>query len=404
MPDDVKNQLSGASGPMAGDPNSAVLNTQAAPGPDPTTASPPTDPQNPAGAIPGMEQNIQGLQEQQSGIVEAELGQTQQVEKELQGLKTPQRNTTKAMDAAPLLIGLMALGGKAMKLHGSVMLGALNGAVGGMLKGNQQAFDDNMKKYLDAKQKILETYDLQQHYFDTVYKSMGDKIKNQQQAIQVARDLTNDQWNKDFKQQQLANTQQMDQTKAWYMQQSITERLRALDEKTMFDGMRMEIDKMKAQTQANDVNSKITQRQQIIQQKLTAKDTSTKDIDGMITDVSKQMASLKKKYSDIETMSPEDKQAYDGLLNEMGQLEVGRKLITPVPVSDPSEVDGLDPGQRYLTPDGAIRVKGGGQGGAPGGGGGNTTAGAPGGAGGPGAPGAGGNSAGSQPPAPGVGP
>lgn len=230
-PDDVLSQFSGQP-PVSNPVDGTMIQS-------PTTQTPQQP--SPASVIPGLMNDINQLSDRQSQIIEAEQGQTQKVIQELGSAQQPQRNMDKVMNAAPIFLALAAIGGKATGLHATAMLGAVNGAVSGMLKGNEQAFEDNWKKYTDNKNKLLQMYELQKDYYDQIYKSYGQKIQNKEKAIQVARDLTNDQWNHDLKKQQLIEKGQMDQIRAWDMQQRHLDRLSQMDEQKWIAEMRVEM-------------------------------------------------------------------------------------------------------------------------------------------------------------------
>lgn len=93
---------------------------------------------------------------------------------------------------APWLIGLAALGGKAVGLHATTMLGATNGMVQGLIQGNEQKYKDQKSAYDEAYQKYREKFDQQDKIFKEmiqVYKGRADAAFK---ALQFTRLVTND--------------------------------------------------------------------------------------------------------------------------------------------------------------------------------------------------------------------
>lgn len=322
---------------------------------------PPTLSGSPIDDVTRLSGDVQGIEQKQSDISAQEASATQQTMGQLQSLQPPQRDH-KILDTMPWLIGLVALGGKATGLHAKTMLGATNGMVQGLLQGQKDAFDKASQQYETSRQKLLDTWKMQTEYYNQIYRAYGDQANAKEQAIKVARDLSNDQWNHSYKEQLAQQKESMDETKAWYMQQNLMTKIEQFDAKQQIAQLRLNIEQQNANTRQADATSKASLRQAQIDKlvKTSTGPAATKQIDGMITDIGKQMTALKKKYSDIEAMSPEDKQKYDDLYQQMGEFEVARKKLTPIPVNDPSELDGLDDGQHYLTPDNMERIKGGG--------------------------------------------
>ena len=326
---------------------------------------------NPMGDMASLTGDLSRLNNEQADVSAQEANVTQQTMQSLQSLNPPKQDH-KILDTMPWLIGLVAIGGKATGLHAKTMLGATNGMVQGLLKGQLDAYDRSRQQWEDSRQKLLDTWKLQMEYYNQLYKSYGDRANAKEQAIKLARELNNDQWNHSYKEQMAQQKEGMDEFKAWATTQTLMQKMESLDMKQQFDQMRLQIEKQNADSRTLQANSQADLRRAQIDKvvKTQSGPTATKQIDGMITDLTKQMSALKKKYSDIETMSPEDRQQYDQMFQQMGEWEIARKKLTPVPVSDPSELDGLDDGQHYVTPDGAERVKGGSKqqgGGSPGG-------------------------------------
>lgn len=170
---------------------------------------------------------------QQTSQAEADLSQQQAgatagVMQQIEAQPTPQPDRG-VMAVAPLLIGLAAVGGKAMGLHAQVMLGAMNGMVSGAMKGDQMGFEDNLKKYQLNQQKLLTLYSLQTQYYNEMMNAYKGQADAELKAMTLARELSNDQWNKQWKTTQQQMQGQMDQMRAWYMQQDLAEKVKQND-------------------------------------------------------------------------------------------------------------------------------------------------------------------------------
>lgn len=170
---------------------------------------------------------------QQTSQAEANLSQQQAANtantmQQIEAQPTPQPDRG-VMAVAPLLIGLAAVGGKAMGLHAQVMLGAMNGMVSGAMKGDQMGFEDNLKKYQLNQQKLMTLYDLQTQYYNEMMNAYKGQADAELKAITLARELSNDQWNKQWKTTQQQMQGQMDQMRAWYMQKDLAEKIKQND-------------------------------------------------------------------------------------------------------------------------------------------------------------------------------
>lgn len=93
---------------------------------------------------------------------------------------------------APWLIGLAALGGKAVGLHATTMLGATNGMVQGLIQGNEQHYRDQKAAYDEAYQKYREKFDQQNKIFNEMRQVYKGRADADYKALQFARLVTND--------------------------------------------------------------------------------------------------------------------------------------------------------------------------------------------------------------------
>lgn len=93
---------------------------------------------------------------------------------------------------APLLIGLAALGGKAAGIHATTMLGATNGMVEGLIKGNEQKYRDQKASYDQAYQAYRDKWDQQQKIFNEMRQVYKGRVDADLKALQFARQVTGD--------------------------------------------------------------------------------------------------------------------------------------------------------------------------------------------------------------------
>lgn len=93
---------------------------------------------------------------------------------------------------APLLIGLTALAGKAAGLHATTMLGATNGMVEGLIKGNEQKYRDQKQAYDTAYQAYRDKWDQQQKIFNEMRQVYKGRVDADLKALQFARQVTHD--------------------------------------------------------------------------------------------------------------------------------------------------------------------------------------------------------------------
>jgi len=179
----------------------------------------------------------------------------------------PQRNMG-IMSTMPFLVGLAALGGKAGGLHAKTMLGGVNGMVGGLIKGNEQAYQDNRKKYDDAYQRWLDKFTQQQRLYTEMRQVYKGRIDADIKALEFARRATGD-----------AHKVDQDTFKNWMQEQEYARKLKETTEK---------IDHNRAtETIARE---KIQRAQQVAAKKASDKE---KAVDGSITEIDNLIAQLK---------------------------------------------------------------------------------------------------------------
>ena len=112
---------------------------------------------------------------------------------------------------APLLIGLAALGGKAAGIHATTMLGATNGMVEGLIKGNEQKYRDQKQAYDTAYQQYQDKWNQQQKIYNEMRQVYKGRVDADLKALQFARQVTGDQSKvdqnavKNFQQAQIIN-------------------------------------------------------------------------------------------------------------------------------------------------------------------------------------------------------
>ncbi len=208
--------------------------------PVPPGASPPlpgtTDP------LAQFKGDIAGISALDTQAAGAQAGQASQI----QSMQPPQRDTA-VYDMMPFLLGMTALGGKATGLHSRVMLGALNGMVKGTLMGNQQQFEDSFQKYQENKQKLLQLFALQNQYYATLRDAYKDRADADYKAAELARRMTNDEWQHEYRDQLAQQKQGMDELKSYTMLQNLQRQWADHDERVRWDDMRNQIQQLQAQ-------------------------------------------------------------------------------------------------------------------------------------------------------------
>lgn len=205
--------------------------------------------------LPGAQstdQMLSGVMADTSAMDQISADQAQSIqntEQQVQNAPIPQGGHG-AMHSMPLLLSLAAIGGKLSGLHGRVMLGALSGMAKGALQGDEQAFKDNMERYNASRQKLMDLSALQNQYYETFYNAYGRTAEAQMQAIMMARELTNDQWTKNY---DLAKLKMSSQSQ-WIAQQRLQAEINNWDSNKAFHGLELQLQEMKLQQTAQQMN------------------------------------------------------------------------------------------------------------------------------------------------------
>lgn len=121
----------------------------------------------------------------------ADLGKQEQQSAPQFTEKPPERQPG-ITGVAPLLIGLAALGGKAAGLHATTMLGATNGMVEGLIKGNEQKYRDQKASYDAAYQQYRDKWDQQNKIYNEMRQVYKGRVDADLRALQFARQVTGD--------------------------------------------------------------------------------------------------------------------------------------------------------------------------------------------------------------------
>lgn len=93
---------------------------------------------------------------------------------------------------APLLIGLAALGGKATGLSAVSMLGATNGMVEGLIKGNEEKYREQKAAYDQSYSQWLDKWKQQQQIYNEMRQVYKGRVDADLKALQFARQVTGD--------------------------------------------------------------------------------------------------------------------------------------------------------------------------------------------------------------------
>lgn len=177
----------------------------------------------------GKMQDVAGEQAKSIKDEESQLSQMQ-----------PPEMDKGALFPAPYLVALAAIGGSAMKVHARVMLGALNGMVQGALKGDEMAYEQGMEKYKLQYQKLRDLADLQNQYYDTLYKSYGSTAEAQMRAFTMMHELTDDKFKQNMAIANLSEKNQLGMLQRMIAQQNLAEKVRHDEKMEQFAGLRMQ--------------------------------------------------------------------------------------------------------------------------------------------------------------------
>ena len=92
----------------------------------------------------------------------------------------------------PLLMMMMAVGGKAFKTGGLGMLGAMSGMMEGSAQGSLEAFDRAKKQYDEHYQQIQDEWKNKQIIVDRMEKALGKRMDARKVAIEMAGEAIGD--------------------------------------------------------------------------------------------------------------------------------------------------------------------------------------------------------------------
>jgi hypothetical protein len=207
---------------------------------------PPLAGADPFAALGQTAQAESSLSQQQASMTQGVIGQVQKMQ--------PPEPNRGVLSVAPLLIGLAAIGGKSMGLHAQVMLGAMNGMVSGAMKGDQMAYQDNLKKYQLNQQKMMAVYELQNQYYQEMMNAYKGQADAELKAITLARQLSDDEFNKQYKTSDLALKNQMNEFDRWYKQQSLVDKLKQTDISNQIRELGLQMQMMRLKMTADQQN------------------------------------------------------------------------------------------------------------------------------------------------------
>lgn len=99
---------------------------------------------------------------------------------------TPKDRMKLVMQQSPLFLGLAALAGGQFHTGATTGLAAMNGAVKGIIEGDQLAYQDAITKYKAALQEMQMKFDLQDKEYTAAQKNFGLSAEGNQLALQFA--------------------------------------------------------------------------------------------------------------------------------------------------------------------------------------------------------------------------
>lgn len=97
-----------------------------------------------------------------------------------------------SMQVAPIMAIMMAIGGKATRLSGQNMLGAMSGAMKGLNEGSEARFQDGMNKWQAEIEKAKARLDEQQKYYTLMLDAYQGRADQHQKAAAAAYRMTGD--------------------------------------------------------------------------------------------------------------------------------------------------------------------------------------------------------------------
>jgi hypothetical protein len=118
----------------------------------------------------------------------------QNLEQPFQG-QAPQRPPNILSNLAPLLL-VTAMGGKATKLNAGNMFAASSGIAQGYLQGNEELYQENVKKYQDAYKQFMEHQEAQDKMLKVYEDAYKDRVDYRQKAIEATLKTMDDQYSR----------------------------------------------------------------------------------------------------------------------------------------------------------------------------------------------------------------
>jgi hypothetical protein len=122
----------------------------------------------------------------------ADLAKDEQASAPKPPAEAPPQHQPGITSTAPFLIAMAALGGKALGLHATTMLGATNGMVSGLIQGNEQKYKDQVAAYNDSYKQYREKFDQQQKIFNEMRQVYKGRVDADLKALTFARQVTGD--------------------------------------------------------------------------------------------------------------------------------------------------------------------------------------------------------------------
>ena len=118
----------------------------------------------------------------------------QNLEQPFQG-QAPQRQANILSNLAPLLL-VTAMGGKATKLNAGNMFAASSGIAQGYLQGNEELYQENVKKYQDSYKAFMDHQEQQDKMLKIYEDAYKDRIDYRQKAIEATLKTMDDQYSR----------------------------------------------------------------------------------------------------------------------------------------------------------------------------------------------------------------
>lgn len=117
---------------------------------------------------------------------------TQAQDQAYSNVPTRQAIYQQSMQTAPIMAIMMAVGGKAARLSGQNMLGAMSGAMQGLNEGSEARFQDSMTKWKTEIEKARARLDEQEKYNEMMLEAYAGRADAHQKAAAAAYRMTGD--------------------------------------------------------------------------------------------------------------------------------------------------------------------------------------------------------------------